>query len=172
MLLTSALQVYIQSNLNYCLRLCLVRVKPFLERKTFSCVWLSQNSFYGKLILVFGLFKHFTRKCIKFGKTLVRRAARSTIAITPLVNRRARSSDAHRSSIAPLVDPLDYQSANLLIVGSNQHINSRPGEVWHSDSNFPTQKKKKKSTFILIFGIFKSYINWDWVYNSNGFFLN
>ena len=87
MLLTSALQVFIQSNLNYCLRLCLVRVKPFPERKTFSCVWLSQNSFYGKLILVFGSFKHFTRKCIKSGKTLVRRAARSTITITPLVGR-------------------------------------------------------------------------------------
>ena len=56
------------------LRLCLVRVKPFPERKTFSCVWLSQNSFYGKLILVFGSFKYFTRKCIKSGKTLVRRA--------------------------------------------------------------------------------------------------
>ena len=40
----------------------------FPERKTFSCVWLSQNSFYGKLILVFGSFKHFYRKCIKFGK--------------------------------------------------------------------------------------------------------
>ena len=57
------------------LRLCLVRVKPFPERKTFSCVWLSQNSFYGKLILVFGSFKYFTRKCIKSGKTLVRRAS-------------------------------------------------------------------------------------------------
>ena len=40
----------------------------FPERKTFSCVWLSQNSFYGKLISVFGSFKHFYRKCIKFGK--------------------------------------------------------------------------------------------------------
>ena len=40
----------------------------FPERKTFSCVWLSQNSFYGKLISVFGSFKHFYRKCIKSGK--------------------------------------------------------------------------------------------------------
>ena len=32
---------------------------------------------------------------------------------------------------------------------------TRHGELWHFDSNF---QKKKKSTFILIFGIFKSYI--------------
>ena len=35
----------------------------FSERKMFSCVWLPQNSFYGKLIPVFGSFKHFYRKC-------------------------------------------------------------------------------------------------------------
>ena len=35
----------------------------FPERKMFSCVWLPQNSFYGKLIPVFGSFKHFYRKC-------------------------------------------------------------------------------------------------------------
>ena len=35
----------------------------FPERKIISCVWLSQNSFYGKLISVFGSFKHFYRKC-------------------------------------------------------------------------------------------------------------
>ena len=69
----------------------------FPERKTFSCVWLSQNSFYGKLILVFGSFNQFTRKYIKSGETLVRRAA--------LVDRRARSSidDRNRRTIA-LVD--------------------------------------------------------------------
>ena len=77
----------------------------FPEKKTFSCVWLSQNSFYGKLILVFGSFKHFYRKCIKSSKrnkTLVRRAVRSTIAIAPLVDQRALSSDdrAARSTIA------------------------------------------------------------------------
>jgi len=36
----------------------------------------------------------------------------------------------------------------------------------------PIFRKKKKSTFILIFGIFKSYINWYWVYYLNGIFLN
>ena len=87
----------------------------FPERKTFSCVWLSQNSFYGKLILVFGSFKHFTRKCIKSGKTLVRRSEREERRESPdqrergtIAPRRAderrdrrarRSSDAHRSSI-------------------------------------------------------------------------
>ena len=40
----------------------------FSKRKTFSCVWMSQNSFYGKLIPVFGSFKYFYRKCIKSGK--------------------------------------------------------------------------------------------------------
>ena len=40
----------------------------FPKRKTFSCVWMSQNSFYGKLIPVFGSFKYFYRKCIKSGK--------------------------------------------------------------------------------------------------------
>ena len=40
---------------------------------------------------------HFTRKSIKSGKTLIRRAARSMIAIAPLIDRRVRSS------ITPLV---------------------------------------------------------------------
>ena len=35
----------------------------FPERKMFSSVWLPQNSFYEKLISVFGSFKHFYRKC-------------------------------------------------------------------------------------------------------------
>ena len=88
----------------------MVRVKSFPERKTFSCVWLSQNSFYGKLILVFGSFNHFTRKYIKSGETLVRRAAlvdrRETSAIvdqretSALVDRAARSTIAivHRAA--------------------------------------------------------------------------
>ena len=93
----------------------------FPERKTFSCVWLSQNSFYGKLILVFGSFKRFTRKCIKSGKTLVRRSEREerrespdqrergTIAPRRADERRDRRSsgaidERARPTIAPLVD--------------------------------------------------------------------
>ena len=54
------------------LRLCLVSVKCFLEnifirnaisgKKNIQAVWLPQNSFYVKLILVFDSFKHFYRK--------------------------------------------------------------------------------------------------------------
>ena len=65
----------------------------FPERKTFSCVWLSQNSFYGKLILVFGSFKRFTRKCIKSGKTLVPRSERE--------ERRESPDQRERGTIAP-----------------------------------------------------------------------
>ena len=64
----------------------------FPERKTFSCVSLSQNSFYGKLILVFGSFNHFTRKCIKSGKTLVRRASDERRSTSGAIVWRARSS--------------------------------------------------------------------------------
>ena len=91
------------------LRLCLVRVKSFPERKTFSCVWQSQNSFYGKLILVFDSFHHFTRKCIKSGKTLVRRATlvdrreTSAIVLRAVRRRGAIVGRAARLSIAPLV---------------------------------------------------------------------
>ena len=59
----------------------------------FSCVWLPQNSFYGKLILVFGSFKRFTRKCIKSGKTLVRRSERE--------ERRESPDQRERGTIAP-----------------------------------------------------------------------
>ena len=37
------------------------------KENVFMCLAV-KNSFYGKLILVFGSFKHFTRKCIKSGK--------------------------------------------------------------------------------------------------------
>ena len=58
MLLTSALQVYIQSNLNYCLRLCLVCVKPFPENILFSGNAIFRK---GKRFHVFGCHKiHFT----------------------------------------------------------------------------------------------------------------
>ena len=76
----------------------------FPERKTFSCVWLSQNSFYGKLILMFGSFNHFTRKYIKSGETLVRRASnerRSSIDDRDCQSRRSindRDRAPHRLS--------------------------------------------------------------------------
>ena len=73
----------------------------FPERKTISCVWLSQNSFYGKLILVFGSFNQFTRKYIKSGETLVRRASDERRSSIDERARPSRSSiDERRSSIA------------------------------------------------------------------------
>ena len=38
----------------------------FLERKMYSGVWQSRNSFYGKSIPVFGLYKHFTKNDFRF----------------------------------------------------------------------------------------------------------
>ena len=65
-------------NLFWRIRLRLVRVKAFPEkysifrkcyfpeRKMYSGVWLPWNSFYGKSILVFGSYKHFTENHFHF----------------------------------------------------------------------------------------------------------
>ena len=59
-------------------RVCLVPVKCFPENtyflemlisgkgKCIQAVWLSRNSFYGKSILVFDSFKHFTENVFRF----------------------------------------------------------------------------------------------------------
>ena len=151
------------------LRLCLVRVKPFPERKTFSCVWLSQNSFYGKLILVFGSFKYFTRKCIKSGKTLVRRAARSTIAIASLdrrshsaissiaiVHRAARRRGAARSGLS--LSDLGSLSLSLspeVIWSENEGRKSFPGQrwkYWSIGSHFPENDIFRDSQTLRFYG--------------------
>ena len=141
----------------------------FPERKTFSCVWLSQNSFYGKLILVFGSFNHFTRKYIKFGETLVLRASderRSSIALVDrretsalVCARRSRSSIASldrrsRSSTAPLVGaivPLSLWSGLSLLSLSLSLSLSLFFRKWNevkmkADSNFRGQGFKFRST--------------------------
>ena len=86
----------------------------FPKRKTFSCVWLSKNSFYGKLISVFGSFKHFYRKCIKFGKRNKtqqkkmnqRRATSSAIAVQRATSdeRCDRRLTSTLVGCAPLID--------------------------------------------------------------------
>ena len=51
----------------------------FPERKMYSGVWLPRNSFYGKSILVFGSYKHFTKNDFSFTENQIPCLVRSNI---------------------------------------------------------------------------------------------
>ena len=114
----------------------------FPERKTFSCVWLSQNSFYGKLILVFGSFKRFTRKCIKSGKTLVPRSEREErrespdqrerAQIAPLVRRSHRADERRGARSRSSIERRDQRSRSTSVLVSRRSTSALVGQSHRS----------------------------------------